>query len=180
MISVPRFCLLSLLTLGLGACASSKYRDATLRKKGYDRIVKSIRPGMTRQQLYALLPPARRPTASPPLTNSPASQGCTQREDTHPLDDVCLLLVRYQLKNPAEYPPPPKSRPHTGKEEPASLEQLMDTPEGYSRTWVPSRENPGDIVTAISLTQLGLQSFRAIDYEFVTTPGKTKSFPRRP
>ena len=65
-----RLCALGLLAFSLGACSSDK-TGAALRKEGYDAILKNIKPGMHRRQLYALLPPARKPTAYPPRLGNP-------------------------------------------------------------------------------------------------------------
>lgn len=84
----------------LSGCASPRDPLAA-RKRAYKRLLSFIEPGMTRRQLYALLPPRRTSIVVQPgmftLPPSPPSE-------RHELDPYFSLIVRYQLANPREYP----------------------------------------------------------------------------
>jgi hypothetical protein len=147
-----------------------------LRKEGYDSIVKNIKPGMHRRQLYALLPPMRKPQAEPPrMWDFVGSLQYTEHVETHELDDECHLMVSYQLKDGSEYLTPSsllaQRRAKKGHSlTPDSIDicpPIVVKPDGIDKLLkqlgieapkfktgpVPSMENPDDIVTAISRTR---------------------------
>lgn len=164
MIGAVAGCLLS--------CASFKKEKsgAELRKEGYEALLKTVKPGMYRRQLYAVLPPFRAPLAKPPtmlplvLTEDGKSTKTDAHMECHELDDELFLAVYYQLKNAREYgftqsvidPMPPTRR--TGER----TGSIFITPDVVTcailrptHEWFPfrghrpvSKENPDDIIVA--------------------------------
>ena len=93
----------------LNGCASQP--DPVLaRKKAYERLLSFIEPGMTRRQLYALLPPRRTPVAYPSRTLTVSSMQSADvflhYTEEYELDREFSLFVQYRLADPAEYPSP--------------------------------------------------------------------------
>jgi hypothetical protein len=169
-----RFCVLGLLAL-LSACSSDK-TGAELRKEGFDAILKNIKPGMYRRQLYALLPPMHKPTAYPPRVSYfhwKGSAPYSDHREEHPLDDECSLEVTYQLKNGKEYAEPRSERDKVFRTKgssskrltPDSIDELLSAaacpPLPYNDRFragpLPSRENPDDIIVSVSETLIHTQ-----------------------
>lgn len=186
--AASRLCTFSLLALALGACSSSGKSGAALRKEGYDAIVRNIKPGMYRRQLYALLPPARTSEAQPPeLLGIIGIALYTEHREKHDLDDECYLNVRYQLKNGKDYANPrygksvqiaPKGKLPPGADSidallnpsPYEIDLLLDSSNRFKPGVVPSRENPDDIITSISTTLLVNDPVRTIDFGTTVSP----------
>lgn len=155
-----------MLGAGLTSCASFKKEQsgAELRKEGYEALLKTVKPGMYRRQLYAVLPPCEKPMALSPqfsgrLFSAPIFN---EHMEWHRLDEECLLQVRYQLKDQRDYPSRTGSFPKTRALDPRStVNEGPKIPEGKR---VPSKENPDDILTSISSVQLstGAQDFPVI------------------
>lgn len=93
----------------LSGCANPRDPLAS-RERAYERLLSFIEPGMTRRQLYALLPPRRTPVAhwSGPITMSGVYGGGLGLDLTyserHELDRQFFLLVQYRLADPREFP----------------------------------------------------------------------------
>jgi hypothetical protein len=122
------FILLSAASLFAG-CAAPPGDNIAPRRIAYQRLLRYIEPGMTRRQLYALLPPARTPLAVPPQFAAVIGTVCyTPQTEQHPLDDKFSLSVEYRPADVRAFPkfrltpkwideflfpksPPPKPRP---------------------------------------------------------------------
>ncbi|WP_147263194.1 hypothetical protein [Roseimicrobium gellanilyticum] len=156
-----------LLGAGLTSCASFKKEKsgAELRKEGYDALLKTVKPGMYRRQLYAVLPPHKKPTAQPPSVC--AFAGVLMywaHHERHELDPECHLEVSYQLKNGNEY----KRRKRSMHGTPVNLSSMhpitLDTigkllMEASAQTQFAdgetnSKENPDDIILSVSKVHL--------------------------
>jgi hypothetical protein len=110
------------------------------RQRAYERLASFLEPGMTRRQLYALLPPNQKPSScnennSPWVLPRPAFD--TRTED-HPLDEVFRLRVHYALSKSNL-----KHVPITEK----AINRLLYGP-APNRHLVPSNEDPDDVLTA--------------------------------
>ena len=93
----------------LPSCASSPRNPLAARQRAYARLASFLKPGMTRRQLYALLPPQRTPTYT--VSASPLAPGISffpspfdYRVETHPLDPDFYLSVSYLLAHPDSAP----------------------------------------------------------------------------
>ncbi len=169
--SLRRACTLGgMLVLGAGltSCASFKKEKtgAELRKEGYEALLKTVKPGMYRRQLYAVLPPCRTPLAEPPSmkplvhTEDGWSTKTDAHMECHDLDDECFLVVYYQLRNGREYgfpqsaidPPPPKRDKGSVQITPDIAHVCGFLPMSESvpfRKGQPhSKENPDDIIVS--------------------------------
>ena len=141
------------LACGLASCASFKKEKsgAELRKEGYEALLKAVKPGMYRRQLYAVLPPYKMPMARPPFPGAFAGlQLYYAHLEKHELDEECWLAVRYQIKNGKEYP---EQEPVATGKRPATIDELLVATELLDpplHRKVPSRENPDDIILSIS------------------------------
>lgn len=84
------------------SCVSTK-DPVVLRQKSYEKLAALIQPGMTRRQLYALLPPKEVPRASPPgeSIGPPLNLYFRHREE-HMLDRDFQLAVEYKLASHRE------------------------------------------------------------------------------
>jgi hypothetical protein len=139
------------LALSLGTCSSYK-TGVELRKEGYDEIARSIKPGMHRRQLYALLPPMRKPVADPPFAfpiHSLPGPSVYQHRERHELDEECHLIVHYQLKDEPEHTYRRAKKPAATT--PESIDALLAAITLPSPS-TPSKENPNDIIVHISRT----------------------------
>ncbi len=76
----------------LSACSAvpNDHSKITLQE-GYSRILSLIQPGMTRRNLYALLPPTHTPKGV--ISNLSGYSEC------HYLDDTYYIVVTYDTKN---------------------------------------------------------------------------------
>ena len=84
------------------SCASTK-APVKLRQKSYEKLVSMIQPGMTRRQLYALLPPKEVPRASPPSAfGGPPTNWYFHHKEEHLLDRDFMLDVEYNLASHRE------------------------------------------------------------------------------
>lgn len=136
----------------LVSCATftKEKSGAELRKEGYEILLQTVKPGMYRRQLYAVLPPYKKPAARPPFPGSVYGlQFFSAHQEKHALDEECHLVVHYQLKNRGEYPS--EGRLVKGKL-PTIDELLYSTSAVYPVIdWiVPSKENPNDIILSVS------------------------------
>lgn len=141
-----------MLGAGLTSCASFKKEQsgAELRKEGYEALLKTVKPGMYRRQLYAVLPPYKKPMARPPviggrifmLPSIPGREGYLAHQEKHELDEECWVIVNYQLRDGKEYPPPPQSKS-------LSLDSLISKPKRTPLV-MRSKENPDDIIYSVS------------------------------
>lgn len=84
------------------SCVATK-DPVALRRESYEKLVALIQPGMTRRQLYALLPPKEVPRASPPIAfgGSPMNWYFHHKEE-HMLDRDFRLDVEYKLASHRE------------------------------------------------------------------------------
>ncbi len=84
------------------SCVSTK-DPVVQRQKSYEKLAALIQPGMTRRQLYALLPPKEVPRASPPSAfgGSPMNWYFHHIEE-HMLDRDFMLDVEYKLASHRE------------------------------------------------------------------------------
>ena len=84
------------------SCVSTK-DPVALRQKSYEKLVALIQPGMTRRQLYALLPPKEVPRASPPSAfGGPPTNWYFHHKEEHLLDRNFMLDVEYNLASHRE------------------------------------------------------------------------------
>jgi hypothetical protein len=175
----------SVAVMGLASCSSftKEKSGAEIRKEGYAALLKTVKPGMYRRQLYAVLPPCEKPMAKPPSVCGVAGVLMYfAHAETHKLDTECHLRVAYQLKNGDEYKtsktaPPRRSKARASKQAgsitPDSIDALLfaevsiETPFVTGRT--PSRENPDDIIMSISDVHLESAS-EAISLEITISP----------
>src|SRR5687768_2525655 len=97
----PRTIFLLFATIALSGCATTARDPLAARKKAYERLASFLEPGMTRRQVYALLPPQRPPTTWGPgsVFALPISPFLNQVE-FHPLDPAFRLRLSYTLANP--------------------------------------------------------------------------------
>ena len=107
------------------------------RRKGYERLTQLIEPGMTRRQLYALLPPKKvLATAGHDVFDLPPAP--PSQQELHYLDSEFRLRVFYTLADPGHDIVPSKR---------------LTTAEILSYTWEPrvvwqkSKENPDDVLS---------------------------------
>ena len=84
------------------SCASTK-DPVKLRQKSYEKLASMIQPGMTRRQLYALLPPMEVPRASPSGESiGPPLNWYFRHKEEHGLDRDFMLDVEYKLASHRE------------------------------------------------------------------------------
>jgi hypothetical protein len=154
-------CIFGVAVMGLASCSSftKEKSGAEVRKEGYAALLKTVKPGMYRRQLYAVLPPQETPLSVPPLlmavayTGSTASPLFRPHMECHHLDEECYLIVFYQLKKGAEY----GLRDITSRKALSSALDSTDTTPDSSSEWIPfrkgqppSKENPDDIILSVS------------------------------
>jgi hypothetical protein len=182
------------LVLGAGftSCASFKKEKsgAELRKEGYDALLKTVKPGMYRRQLYAVLPPCEKPKAQPPRVCGVAGiLMYWAHQERHQMDPDCYLDVHYQLKNGNEYrklkaaPTPRTTKASTRKPVPLtpdSIDALL-TAEARELTdfvedEVPSKENPDDIIISISGVHLVSQAPKQLHLGITVSPTQEQGF----
>lgn len=135
---------------GLVSCSglTRERSGAELRKEGYDMLVKTVKPGMYRRQLYAVLPPFKKPMAKPAQQWGVAGLlTYTPHQEVHELDEECRLVIDYQLKNGGEYKDP---REKNWGRDPRTIDELMDMFASIAASRVPPKQNPDDIITSIS------------------------------
>ena len=94
--------LLLALVIAFTGCASREQRELKTRKAAYERLSASIAPGMTRRQLYALLPPKDVPTASGPnsiiaVCSDPPADIWKFAFERYSLDDDFAVSVEFIL-----------------------------------------------------------------------------------
>lgn len=128
-------------------------------------LVKTIKPGMYRRQLYAVLPPYITPIAKPPTihsvfyTDSGATYVFMPHQETHEMDEECMIIVQYQLRSGAEYlkrgasldPLDLRARPTKWSD--VGSDGVLNYPSGispYRESEMPSKENPDDIIVSLS------------------------------
>lgn len=166
-------CLAFAVTAGLASCSSLTREKSSveLRKEGYETLLKKVKPGMYRRQLYAVLPSYRKPIARPPVVGgTPFMLPCPPdryphwaHQELHKLDDECWLVVNYQLKDGNEYPAPPEPRNGT------SIDGLLTKAMSPSPPRMThSRENPDDIIFSISNVCQKSKATEASDFQFST------------
>ena len=139
---MPRAFLFALVVmLSLASCAMPPDPLAAQRKV-YEERLKKIEPGMTRRQLYALLPPCRTPTADPPVLRQIVSLPMfTLLTEEHPLDENFTLHVEYRLAHLKEYPDPLKQ---FTAEHPTIDDALSKEPVDHS---CPSKQVMADVLS---------------------------------
>jgi hypothetical protein len=119
----------------LVSCASKPQPAATPSISQTKEALKRIRPGISRKELYATLPPS-----SPPLTLVPPNifRGPFRSEalEHHPLQDRYFVEVQYH-----------RAQADTDLDDIDLMILAKDTATGG---WVPSREHPQDTVLRIS------------------------------
>ena len=126
--------------VAFSGCASKSSDPLAARRKAYQRLASFLEPGMTRRQLYALLPPAKRPMAQSCISTSGAfPPACMMDREWYPLDQNLTLQVSYRLANPREYPVTSSSK-FPAHPTPKEIDALL-----FPRL-VPSRENPNDVL----------------------------------
>ncbi len=157
---------------GLTSCASfqKEKSGAELRKEGYEVLLKTVKPGMYRRQLYAVLPPCEKPKALSPQFSGRffSAPFFNEHMEWHRLDEECLLLVKYQLKNQREYPSRTGSFPKT--QAPDHRSTVNEGPRILEGKRVPSKENLDDIITSISPVQLSTGTPNFPVMSFTTSP----------
>jgi hypothetical protein len=102
----PHTVLLIAAICGLAGCATTPTDPLVARQNAYERLASFIEPGMTRRQLYALLPPQR-----PAMTVAVPDPGFSSipallrpqafQTETYPLDQNLDVQVEYLLANSA-------------------------------------------------------------------------------
>jgi hypothetical protein len=130
----------------LSGCATNARNPLAARRQAYKRLLSFIEPGMTRRQLYALLPPCRTPEAKPPaFWGTVGITQYTSHAEKHPLDRNFFLHVQYRLANLKEYPLPAFA---PGRRHNPSINALLfgkvDSIGPFGSKYVASRENPDD------------------------------------
>ena len=93
----------------LPSCASSQRNPLAARQRAYQRLISLLEPGMTRRQLYALLPPQRAPSYTVSTSPFPAGSHFLPGpngyySEIHPLDPEFHLTVSYLLAHPDSPP----------------------------------------------------------------------------
>ncbi len=138
-------------------------KDQTLI--AFSEIVEGIPMGITRRQLYAMLPPAQTPIARPPVMVSMAGVPFfSEHEEMHPLAEGLCVDVFYQLATRKDFETyaskrerhPRKSNGQTvgqsssgGQLSSQMIDELLVGEAFPIAFTVRSLENPNDIVTAI-------------------------------
>lgn len=98
----PLLPLLALLLM-MGGCASPLLKTPReedtrpARRRAYERLLQCIEPGMTRRQLYALLPPRRIPQVSRPMIAIGGIYTFSFPREEYPLDRDFSLVVEFRL-----------------------------------------------------------------------------------
>ncbi|QIF01160.1 hypothetical protein [Roseimicrobium sp. ORNL1] len=176
---------------GFTSCASfqKEKSGAELRKEGYEALLKTVKAGMYRRQLYAVLPPCEKPKAQPP--SFCGIGGVTMywaHQETHKLDPECHLTVCYQLKNGGEYrrrnewalrtTKPPATKPFALT--PDTIDALLKAEAfvltEFAEDEVPSKENPDDIIMSISGVHLTSPLSKQIPMEITISPTQQQGF----
>lgn len=176
---------------GFTSCANFQKENsgAELRKEGYEALLKTVKPGMYRRQLYAVLPPCEKPKAKPPSLFGVAGVGLYwAHREKHQLDPECYLEVCYQLKKGDEYQKrktPSLRGPKVSSRKPVALNpdsidgllsaQALVT-QDFVEGEVPSKENPGDIIMSISGVHLASNPERKIFLELTPNPTQENGF----
>jgi len=148
----------------VGGCATRPVDPLVARREAYDRLRNNIRSGMTRRQLYALLPPRRTPEILPPLVDCGK---CWFYKEMYSLDRDFSLEVEYHLANASDF---------IARDDPGFSNFLQYIDQSWKRTHLPigdkprmdplkiglpqfdhpklprSRENLDDEITAITLS----------------------------
>jgi hypothetical protein len=131
----PRTIFVLIAGFALGSCATKDRhskdplsvqreisKQLAARQKGYERLASFLEPGMTRRQVYALLPPYRPPTtfhydaraqAYALVFAFPAPRG--SQAESHPLDPDFEMEIDYILASetsPWPFVPRPPERKH--------------------------------------------------------------------
>ncbi len=131
----------------LAGCASPQLSPQAKRRKAYEGLLTFIEPGMTRRQLYALLPPRRPPTMVPSIFFIIGSiDRSPHLQEEHSLDPEFSLLVEYQDHRPRKaVSAQPSKAAYTGAISPNAIDALlfgMLPPVKTGR----SKENPDDLL----------------------------------
>jgi len=99
------FLILAAILSMTAGCVARPADPLVARRHGYERLLSFIEPGMSRRQLYALLPPRRTPTALPHMVyNNFYAGNYAYHGEAHPLDRDFSLYVQYRHANRREYP----------------------------------------------------------------------------
>jgi hypothetical protein len=165
--------------MGLASCSSftKDKSGAEIRKEGYNALLKTVKPGMYRRQLYAVLPPHGKPVARPPdLFAFVSVPVYGAHQETHVLDDECYVTVHYQLKDGKEYTRPTRgtrgpTRSGTKANTPItpdSIDQLLEEATLLARHEMPSRENADDIIISVSEVHISTASPRIVEMPTMT------------
>lgn len=93
------------LGLVLSGCASSRSDPRGVRRNGYCRISSHLTSGMTRRQLYALLPPAETPRAEPAALFSLDGASVTYFPHTerYRIDREFEVIAQFRLATARDY-----------------------------------------------------------------------------
>ena len=124
----------------LSGCTASKRDPLSARRRSYEKLLTFIEPGMTRRQLYALVPPRKTPTATPPSLSTVIGVAMfSPHTEQHELDHDFSLRVQYRLARISEYPM--RSFPQNIRTISGASASVSGVFPDCSR---PSRENPDD------------------------------------
>lgn len=181
-----------MLGAGLTSCASFKKEQsgAELRKEGYEAILNTVKPGMYRRQLYAVLPPYKKPMARPPMLIDTKGFFLAHNE-RHMLDPECYFLIHYQPKDGNEYRKHKWNEPRSdirsaNKSIDGLLTEAIRKARGGDGSWakfeftrpeVLSEENPDDIILAISQVHLTTESEEPFWIEITRAPTQEVCWP---
>ena len=118
-------------------------------KQHYETLLKTVKPRMSRRELYAVLPPHTTPAAFPAAFSGRAySAGLYYaHQEKHELDEAYFLVVEYQVRTESDYEKPARE---------AAAKVPLKTKTGLEFEGLPVRsmENPDDIIERISLVQI--------------------------
>jgi hypothetical protein len=107
MFNLPRISVFALAAILPGCALTPERREQVTRQRHYQQLLAKVKPGMTRRQLYSILPPKSVPVATPlhcwAIISLP--QFWPLRE-THPLDADFSLETQYRVAKMSEYPSP--------------------------------------------------------------------------
>ena len=136
-----RLMALSLVALSvLPACATRARTPLAARHRAYERLLSFVEPGMTRRQLYALLPPSCTPSAQhPSLSSFIGIAQYSPHTEQHPLDRDFSLRVQYRLARHSDYPPSSFTHSHHHN---VSIDDLLFV--HANQKSILSRQNPDD------------------------------------
>jgi hypothetical protein len=135
MTTFPRIFIIALAAL-LPSCAlTPERREQVARQKHYEQLLARVKPGMTRRQLYAILPPIGVPIATPPQCSAIIGFAhFTPLMETHLLDADFSLRTQFRVAKVSEYP--------------SAWPTSMDAFLARGTSTMPSRQNPRDELLA--------------------------------